>query len=81
MDKLYYCVSCKRIFDTNNECIYCKSHEIKELTKNSPVNVIGSKLKGKVLKTNVGTAKILFKGEKNTSSIKDYEADKIRKVL
>lgn len=81
MDKLYYCIDCKRISPESGECSYCKSVNIKELVKNAPVNVIGSKTKGRVLKIKDGMVQVLVKDEGNNSSIKEYEASKIRKIL
>lgn len=81
MCKLYYCLDCKRISEKEESCSYCSSQNIKELTKNAPVNVIGSKLKGRVLKVEEGKARLLISDETNNRYIKEYEADKLRKVL
>lgn len=81
MKKLYYCTDCKRIFAEGVECEYCKSNNVKELVKNSPVNVIGSKIKGKVLKVEDGKARLLISDENNNKFIKSYDAVQIRKVI
>lgn len=81
MFKLYYCLDCRRIFSAEEECTYCKSKSTKVLARNSPVNVIGSKLKGKVISTGQNIARILFVDENRNRSIKEYEAAKIRKIL
>lgn len=81
MEKLNFCLDCKRIFSPSQECSYCKSNNIKELGEKAPVNVIGSKLKGRVLKVSQGIARVIVIDEKKNSSIKEFEVSKIRKVL
>jgi len=81
MDKLNYCLDCKRIFVLNDKCEYCSSVNIKDLTKNAPISVIGSKLKGRVLNCKQGMVQVLFKDQGNTKTIREYEPSKIRKVL
>jgi hypothetical protein len=81
MSKLYYCVDCRRVFKEVEKCEYCNGQNVKELVKNSPVNVIGSKLKGKILKIEENKARLLMRDEKNDKYIKEYEAVQLRKVL
>lgn len=81
MNKLYYCKECKRVVKNDSSCEYCNSDGIEELVVGAPVNVIGSKLKGKILKIMDGSAKLLIKTDSNDKYIRDYEAEKIRKVL
>jgi len=81
MEKLNYCLDCKRIFTLDEKCEYCSSVNIKELAKNAPVSVIGGKLKGKFLNCKQGKAQVLFREQDNTKSIREYEPSKIRKVL
>ncbi|AUS96938.1 hypothetical protein CDQ84_02220 [Clostridium thermosuccinogenes] len=81
MDKLNYCLDCKRIFTQKETCEYCSSVNIRELAKNAPVNVIGSKLKGRVLNAKQGMVQVLFTEQGNTKTIREYEPSKIRKVL
>lgn len=81
MDKLYYCSSCKRVLREPEDCEYCKSNETEELLVGKPVNVIGTKLKGKVLKIKKGMVTLLMVNENNEKYMKDYEAEKLRKVL
>lgn len=81
MRKLFYCLDCKRVFENDKECTYCNSHEVKELVQNSPVNLLGSKLKGKVLKIEEDKVRVLFKDENNERFIKECDVDKLRKVL
>lgn len=81
MNKLYYCLDCKRVFKSSSECCYCKSFSIKELSKNAPINVIGSKIKGRVLKINQDDVSIRFISENKEHLIREFDPDKIRKVL
>ena len=81
MDKLYYCLDCKRIFAASNGCNYCQSRSIKPLVKSAPVNVIGTKTKGNVLKTKGDLVQLLLVDEKNNRYIKEFQADHIKKVL
>jgi hypothetical protein len=81
MSKLYYCLECKRISEKEEGCTYCGSHNLKELGKNAPVNVMGSKLKGRVLKVDEGRARLLIVDETNSKYIKEYEAEQLRKIL
>lgn len=81
MNKLSYCVDCKKIFNSATECAGCNSTNTKELRKNSPVNVVGSKLKGRVLRNNASNVTLLINDENNNQYVKDYEADSLRKIL
>jgi hypothetical protein len=81
MDKLYYCLDCKSIFTASNECRYCASQSTKTLVKNAPVNILGTKTKGNVLKIKGDMVQLLLVDEKNNRYIKEFQAEKIRKVL
>ncbi|MCM0650544.1 hypothetical protein NBE98_19445 [Clostridium swellfunianum] len=81
MDKLYYCGKCKRVLTSGENCSYCSSSLINELIVGAPVNVIGTKLKGKVLKIKENTARLLIRDESNSKFIREYEGDKLRKVI
>lgn len=81
MSKAYYCLSCKRILDKQEICTYCGGKEFKELTYCVPVNVIGTKLKGKVLKVQEGEVKVLFTNESGEKYMKEYGFDKLKKIL
>ena len=81
MDKLYYCLNCKRIFSSEDMCTYCQSENIKELTKKSPVNVIGTKQKGRVFKIRQDVVKLLVIDVNKNKLIKTFQVDKIKKLL
>jgi hypothetical protein len=81
MDKLYYCGECKRVVTNSENCSYCGSGFVKELSVGAPVNVIGTKLKGKVLKIKDNHVRLLMRDERNSKFIREYEGDKLRKVI
>lgn len=81
MNKLYYCNECKRVITNSESCNYCNSSYIDELALGAPVNVIGTKLKGKVLKIKDNSARLLIRDENNSKFIREYEGDKLRKIL
>lgn len=81
MNKLYYCNECMRVVNSSDNCSYCSSNLIYELAVGSPVNVIGTKLKGKVLKIKDNTARLLIRDEGNNKFIREYTMDKIKKIL
>ncbi|WP_125152512.1 hypothetical protein [Clostridium rectalis] len=81
MDKLYYCVHCKRVIQNTDKCNFCNEENIKELNYGAPVNIIGSKIKGKVLKIKGNVVRLIVRDEMNIKSIKEYEFEKLRKVL
>lgn len=81
MKNLSYCVDCKRIAEFNGNCSYCQSQNIKEITKKTPVNVIGTKIKGRVLDVKDQTVKIIYVDENKNTLVKDFEVEKLKKVL
>ncbi len=81
MKNLSYCVKCRRISYFRGTCSYCQSDSIKPINRKAPVNVIGTKIKGKVLNVKAGMVDILCVGEGNVKLIRQYEAEKLRKIL
>lgn len=81
MNKLYYCNECKRVVNSDESCSYCNGNLLYQLADGAPVNVIGTKLKGKVLKIKENTVRLLIKDEGNNTLIREYEGEKLRKVL
>jgi hypothetical protein len=81
MNKLYYCSQCKRVINDEWKCSYCSGEEVKELAIGAPVNVIGSKLKGNVLKISGDNVSLVIRDESNNKFVREYSADKIRKIL
>lgn len=81
MNKLYYCSSCRRVLNEQGKCNYCEGMDVRELAIGAPVNIIGSKLKGNVLKVSGNSVKLVIKDESNNKFLREYEADKIRKIM
>lgn len=80
MNNLFYCNECKRIFD-GDKCAYCSNDSIKPLNLGAPVNVIGTKLKGKVLKITDDNVRLLIKDELKNKYIKEFKAEELRKLV
>lgn len=81
MEKLSYCMDCRRIFNPAEQCAYCSSSSTKALNTDAPVNIIGSKLKGRVLKTASDHVKVLLVDDSRKKYIKEYKPSEIQKVL
>jgi hypothetical protein len=81
MSKLYYCGECKRVITSSENCSYCSGSLINELSVGAAVNIIGTKLKGKVLRIKDNSARLLIRDEGNNKLIREYEGDKLRKVI
>lgn len=81
MDKLYYCTKCLRVVKTERNCDYCNNAETKELSIGAPVNILGSKLKGKVIKIKDGTARLVIRDDSNNKFLSVYSAEKMKKLL
>ncbi|WP_040210765.1 hypothetical protein [Clostridium polynesiense] len=81
MHKLYYCADCKRVFGKEDKCEYCESSNVREMKKDSPVNILGTKQKGRVLKIEEDSARLLLINEAKERYVKDYKASDLKKVL
>jgi len=81
MDNYEYCDDCKRIFIENSSCPFCESTQVSELYVKSPVNILGTKVKGRVFKLSSDGIKVLVVDAQNNKSIRDYDASKLKKVL
>lgn len=81
MNKLMYCVNCHRIFSNSDKCQYCNSENIRELKRGTSINVIGTKIKGKVYNYKEDLVSVIMLTEDHQRIIKVYETKKIRKVL
>lgn len=79
--RLFYCTECKRVFKSDTACEYCNSSEINELVIGAPVSVIGNKLKGNVLKITDSNVRLVVRDASNAKMIKEFEADKLKKVI
>lgn len=81
MNRLYYCAECKRVIENDKVCGYCKGEDVKELTIKSPVNVIGTKIKGKIFNIKEEKVNVLIRTETKDKIIKEYKADQLKKLL
>lgn len=81
MDKYNYCTDCKRIFTEKSSCPFCKSTQVSELNLKSPVNILGTKVKGRVANFTPGGIKILVVDEDKSKSIREIDSSKLRKIL
>jgi len=81
MGNLFYCLDCRRVFDSENECTYCKSENLKKLSKMAPINVIGTKHKGNVLRVSDQTVSVLLVDLQKQRYVKDFQASEIKKIL
>lgn len=78
---LYYCSSCSRIFKSEECCPYCNDGMAIELKKDAPVNVIGTKVKGRVFKGNDEKVLLIVKTEDKLKVMKEYKFNDLRKIL
>lgn len=81
MQNLDYCLECRRLFLESEECEFCGSKNIKPIKKSTSVNVIGSKVKGKVLNCKDGVVNVVVVTESKERVIKDYKVKELIKVL
>lgn len=81
MFNLNYCVDCRRISSFDEECSFCQSTDIKDLAKNAPANVIGTKLKGRIINVKEGMVDLLYTDEAKNKAVRQYEPEQLRKIL
>lgn len=81
MKNLNYCGDCMRVIHLNEECSYCQSTNLKGLARKAPVNVIGTKIKGRVMGVNDQMVNLLCIDEGKNKSIREFEMEKLRKIL
>lgn len=78
---LNYCTKCKRVICGADKCNFCGCESLKELKEKAPVNIIGTKLKGRVLKIKEDKISILINTENSETILKEYTFDKIKKIV
>lgn len=81
MAKLYYCVECRKVEQASSKCGNCQSEKIKLLKVGTPVNVTGTKIKGKVFKIQEDEVKLLVINEAKEKLIKGYKYENLKKIL
>lgn len=77
---LYYCEDCSRVFKASEKCPYCQGEGV-TLKKNAPVNVIGTKIKGRIFKQNSDKITLIVRSEDNSKVMKEYLINNLRKIL
>lgn len=75
-----YCKDCLRVF-ADSTCPFCNSSQVSVLNINAPVNILGTKTKGRVFKQSSDEVKVLITDESHNKSIREFSASKIRKIL
>lgn len=80
MKKAYFCNLCRKVFNEENSCGCEGENHIKEMKPGTPINVIGTKLKGKVYKIKDDLLEVIITSNKERS-MKQYKLEKVRKVL
>lgn len=78
---MFYCTSCKRIVKNEGVCEFCSNVDLRELKLDAPVNVIGTKLKGRVLKVTDDKVRLVIRDDANNKFIKEYSYKELKKVL
>lgn len=80
---LYYCTKCARISNTTNTllCPYCEDSAILPLKKNSPINVLGSKIKGRLFKELKDSAILIVITENKEKLLKEYPINQLKKII
>ncbi|MEF9959221.1 MAG: hypothetical protein RR448_04620 [Niameybacter sp.] len=80
MSKVYFCSECRRIFSEENTCDCEKTNGLQEVKLGTPVNVIGTKLKGKVYKIKSDLLEVVITSNKNRY-IKQCKLEEVRKII
>lgn len=81
MYKLNYCLDCQRVFTIDYKCKYCNSKNVRELKRGKAVNIIGGKNKARFLRYKDGKVSVILYTEDKQKFIKDFEIEKIKKIL
>lgn len=81
MAKLYYCAKCRRVEKSSTKCDFCDSDNVKFLKIGAPVNVIGTKQKGKIFKIKENEVKLIIINANKERVIKEYKPEELQKVL
>ena len=81
MYKLNYCLDCQRVITIDDKCKYCNSKNVRELKRGKAVNIIGDKNKARFLRYKDGKVSVILYTEDKQKIIKDFEIEKIKKIL
>lgn len=77
--ELFYCEKCTRVF-SEGACPYCEGKGV-TLKKDAPVNVIGTKLKGRIFGSKEGKVFVIVRTEDNSKLMKEYLPNNLRKII
>lgn len=80
MNKIYFCNHCRKIFIGDKDCACEGENCIHEVKKGTPVNIIGTKTKGKVIRIKEGAVELLIKNRGN-KILRVCKVDEIRKIV
>ena len=67
--------------DLDDKCKYCNSKNVRELKRGKAVNIIGDKNKARFLRYKDGKVSVILYTEDKQKIIKDFEIEKIKKIL
>ncbi|TCO72183.1 hypothetical protein [Marinisporobacter balticus] len=81
MEKFYYCKDCRRIEKDDTKCGFCSSEKMKLLKVGDPVNIMGTKQKGKIFNIKEDEANLLIINGAKEKLIKRYKYEEIQKIL
>ena len=79
MKKVYFCNVCRKVFYEDSFCT-CGVKDMKELKLGTPVNVMGTKLKGKVYRIKNDHLELVITSSKERY-IKPYKLEEVRKII
>ena len=79
--KLYYCEACKRVSECLGKCPICSAETVKILKGGTSVNVIGSKVKGRYLRTKGEAVELIVINEAKEKIIKEYKPAQLKKII
>lgn len=81
MGNLFYCKECRTILKNGMENGCCSDGNLKELVTGTSVNVIGTKIKGKIFKIKDDIVTLSIIDEFKKKFLRNYEFNKLRKVI
>lgn len=80
MNKIYFCKVCRAVFTEGQECTCQEINGIQEVKKGTPMNIIGTKIKGKVIRIKENAVDLLVRKE-NNKIIRTCKVGEVRKIL
>ncbi|MGL4742169.1 MAG: hypothetical protein ACRC41_15440 [Sarcina sp.] len=75
------CSSCARVFKLSEaQCPYCGNSKFILVKKDSPVNVLGTKLKGRIFKKFDENVLLIINTESNEKVLKEFKINQLKKI-